>query len=115
MNMVSKDVPLGDPKLSHASAAQRRFDERYISSMEIADRLSVSRPAVLHARTTGKLPEPICVNGGQIYVWERSEVEPFLAAWELSVRMRRGEQVVVQTMPGPTHPAFPFHQPVTEQ
>lgn len=95
-----KDVPIGDPKLTHANAAQRKFDAQYISSLEIAERLGVSRPAVLHARTSGKLPEPICVNGGQIYVWQRSEVEPFLAAWELSVRMRRGEQVVVQTGPG---------------
>lgn len=76
------------------ATAQERFDALYISSLAIAERLDVSRPAVLHARRRGILPDPVCVNDGQIYIWERATVEPYLKAWENSVKLRRGEQVV---------------------
>jgi hypothetical protein len=78
------------------TTAQERFDALYISSLEIGERLGVSRPAVMHARRRGVLPEPVCVNDGQIYIWERKEVEPYLKAWETSVKLRRGEPVVIQ-------------------
>lgn len=81
------------------TTAQQRFDALYISSLEIAERVQVSRPAVLHARMRGLLPDPVCVNGGQIYVWERKEVEPYLAAWETSIKLRRGQPVVLPLGP----------------
>lgn len=80
--------------------AQQRFDTLYISSLEIAERMRVSRPAVLHARRRGLLPDPVCVNDGQIYIWERAIVEPYMNAWEVSLKLRRGEPVVLQTGPG---------------
>lgn len=69
--------------------AQQRFDTLYISSIAIAERMGVSRPAVLHARARGLLPDPVCVNGGQIYVWERDAVEPYLNAWAVTLTVRK--------------------------
>jgi hypothetical protein len=88
------------------TTAQERFDALYISSLEIGERLGVSRPAVMHARRRGVLPEPVCVNDGQIYIWERKEVEPYLKAWETSVKLRRGETVVI-----PLGTSNPFLEP----
>lgn len=70
--------------------AQDVFDKKYICSTEICRDLGISRPTVLHARRRGFLPDPIVVNGGQLYLWERSIVDPYLAAWRLTLGCRKG-------------------------
>lgn len=69
--------------------AQQRFDIKYITSTEIASELQVSRTALVNARHRGLLPAPIAVNGTNIYIWERSEVRPFVDAWKLILNVRR--------------------------
>ena len=71
--------------------AQLRFDKNYITSVEIMQRLSVSRSAILYARKTGKLPGAVEVQPGVLYIWEREKVEPFIQAWKVMLDARRGE------------------------
>lgn len=72
-----------------SSATQKRFDEKYISSKEIIERLKITRPTVALARTTGRLPDPVAVNNALIFLWERELIEPHIAAWELELNARR--------------------------
>lgn len=76
--------------MSNTNDAQREFDRTYISSTEIMKRLHIARSTLLLARRSGRLPNPICVQG-QTYLWERTNVEPYLQAWELLLGVRRGE------------------------
>jgi hypothetical protein len=69
--------------------AQKRFDEQYITSSEIMRDLKVSRVTILLARRSGKLPEPIDVQG-KIFVWEREKVKDYLASWKHVLDVRRG-------------------------
>ena len=69
--------------------AQQRFDTKYITSSEVMSSLGVSRTAVLEARRTGRLPDPIYIQG-QIYLWERDSVKDYLAAWKVILDVRRG-------------------------
>lgn len=69
---------------------QQAFEEKYISSTDIASRLGVNRTSVLYAHRNGKLPEPIVVNGGQLYLWERETVLPYVERWGQSLQHRRG-------------------------
>jgi len=69
--------------------AQTDFDRKYITTTEICKRLNVSRSTVHIARATGKLPHPIDVQG-QLFIWERVTVEPYLAAWKIVLDVRRG-------------------------
>ena len=69
---------------------QQAFEEKYISSTDIASRLGVNRTSVLYAHRNGKQPEPIVVNGGQLYLWERETVLPYVERWEQSLQHRRG-------------------------
>lgn len=75
--------------------AQQRFDETYISSGEICNRLKVCRSTIGAARERGMLPEPIILSLGKVslYLWERSIVHPYLEAWELTLKARRRELV----------------------
>lgn len=70
---------------------QERFDAAYVSSTELMRELGVSRTALLKARERGLLPEAIVVNAGQLLVWEREPLKPFLEGWRLVLRARRGE------------------------
>ena len=69
--------------------AQRKFNETYISTTEIIEKLGLSRTSLHIARTTGKLPDPICIHG-QIYVWERAKITAYLDAWSMILNARRG-------------------------
>lgn len=69
--------------------AQREFDERYITTSEIMTRLDVTRTTILAARRSGKLPDPIDIQG-KIFVWERAKVTPYLDAWKVVLDARRG-------------------------
>jgi predicted DNA-binding transcriptional regulator AlpA len=74
---------------SKANDAQREFDERYITSSEIMETLGVTRTTILLARRTGKLPDPIDIQG-KIFIWERDKVKDYLAAWKIVLNARRG-------------------------
>ena len=73
--------------------AQQEFDEVYITSSEIVQELGVCRATLVNARRRGLLPDPIVVNGAQIFVWKRDVVRPYLDAWRLMLQARRGELV----------------------
>lgn len=62
--------------------AQERFDQMYITSSEIAQRLKVTRPAIHFRRKAGLLPNGIVVTGNQLFIWERDFIEPHLKKWE---------------------------------
>lgn len=73
-----------------AITAQEVFDKTYIASSEICRRLDITRGTIVRARQRGNLPEPIEVNGGQVFLWERRIVEPYISAWSTMLRARRG-------------------------
>ncbi|QFR59653.1 hypothetical protein P6F33_gp52 [Pseudomonas phage Quinobequin-P09] len=56
--------------------AQQEFDEIYITSSEIGQELGVCRATLVNARRRGLLPDPIIVNGAQIFIWKRDVVRP---------------------------------------
>lgn len=74
---------------SNSNDAQREFNERYITSSEIMEKLDVTRTTILSARRTGKLPDPIDIQG-KIFIWERDKVTPYLDAWKIVLDARRG-------------------------
>ncbi len=74
-------------------AAQQRFDEVYICSVEIESLLNVSRSNIFYARNRGIIPNPIQVGGSNMYVWEREFLEPYLEAWKLKLKIKRGELI----------------------
>ena len=55
------------------------------------EELGVSRTALLHARARGLLPNAIVVNDGQLLVWEREPLKPYVDAWLLTLRAKRRE------------------------
>ncbi len=71
--------------------AQKFFDARYITGKEIMARLDLTRAALLGARRRKLLPEPIVVNDGQLFIWERATVRKYIDAWEIILKARRGE------------------------
>lgn len=73
------------------SAAQKRFDDIYMTSQEIQEELGISRATVVSGRKRGMLPEPILVRGVRIFIWEREVVTPFIRAWKVALASRRGE------------------------
>lgn len=68
---------------------QKRFDELYISSTEIASTLGINRASIFHARKRGMLPEPIIVNDSQLYLWERTSIMGIIEAWKQSLDFRK--------------------------
>jgi predicted site-specific integrase-resolvase len=71
--------------------AQHEFDTTYVTSSEICKELGVSRATLVHARRRGLLPDPVVVNGAQIYIWKRDIVRPFMDAWKIMLASRRGQ------------------------
>lgn len=67
--------------LSESHMPQIQFDKKYITASEIMQRLQLSRAALFYARQAGRLPGAIVVNKGQIFIWDREQVEPILASW----------------------------------
>ena len=72
--------------------AQQRFDQHYMTSSEVAQEVGVNRTTVLQARRKGYLPEPIVVNDGQVILFERHVVRPFIDAWKVLLTARRARQ-----------------------
>lgn len=75
----------------HRVSAQDEFDSIYIASSEICRELGITRATIVQGRRRGLLPDPIQINGAQIMVWKRDVVKPFIDAWKISLRARRGE------------------------
>lgn len=78
--------------LQQKHEAQDRFDKQYITSSEIMGELEISRSSILAARRTGRLPDAIFIHG-QIYIWERDKIRPYLDAWKVVLNVRRGAHV----------------------
>lgn len=70
-------------------SAQEDFDKEFMTSSEIARRLSVTRSAVIQARQRGKLPDPIFIEN-HLVVWRRQTIEPYVAQWEQERKERIG-------------------------
>jgi predicted DNA-binding transcriptional regulator AlpA len=73
--------------------AQEEFDKTYITSREICQYLNINRSTIVQGKQRGLLPEPILIDGGsgQVQLWKRSEVMPYLDAWRINLKARRGE------------------------
>jgi hypothetical protein len=73
---------------------QQQFDELYISSSEICQRLDVNRSTVFNGARAGKLPEPIIIRrsdgGAHILLWLRLHAEPMMQEWSKSIASRKG-------------------------
>lgn len=74
---------------------QEHFDNTFISSTEICQRLGVARSTLFHGARAGKLPEGITIrraNGGaHIMLWERHKAEPMLEQWAVSIAARKAQ------------------------
>lgn len=68
---------------------QKEFDEKYINTSEIVERLGIERASIGYAMKKGLLPPPIHANK-KTYLWLRSEVEPRLEKWKISIECRKG-------------------------
>lgn len=93
LHSLTEETKMSESNVNEAHEAQKRFDEMYISSSEIADELEVSRASVLQARRSGMLPAPIIVHAIQLYIWERAAVRPYIDAWKLNIQRRRGQLI----------------------
>lgn len=69
--------------------SQQKFDRIYISSVEIIEKLSITRSAISQARKRGLLPEAITSHGGSMLLWEREQIQHALEAWALMLKVRR--------------------------
>lgn len=83
--VLSMSEPITDHK-----TAQQRFNERYITAPEVCEFMGVGRATLMHARRRGTLPDAVEINGGQVFVWEREKLRPYLEAWKLMLDVRRG-------------------------
>lgn len=73
-----------------SSTAQVEFDQRYITAAEVMKKLGISRTQLLYARRTGRLPNPIVLNG-RLFIWERKDIEHYLDAWLVMLSAKRAE------------------------
>jgi predicted DNA-binding transcriptional regulator AlpA len=71
-------------------AIQVEFEKKYITAHQIMVNLGISRTALFYAKTSGKLPEPIILNDGRLYIWLREEIDPILEEWKDSIAKRKG-------------------------
>lgn len=74
-----------------SNSSQKQFDLLYVTSPELAKELKVSRAAMCQAVARGLLPNPIRINDGQITLFLRSEVAPFVDAWKIVLNAKRGK------------------------
>ncbi len=71
------------------NSAQEKFDREYITSTEIVKELDITRAALCNAVSRGLLPNPIKINGGQMTVFERDKVSPYVEAWKTILQVKR--------------------------
>lgn len=78
------------PEMLLAMTPQERFDHLYITSNEICEDLGIERSTVMNAKNRGLLPDPIVINS-KFHIWERATATPFINAWRINLKARRGE------------------------
>ena len=71
------------------NSAQEKFDREYITSTEIVKELNITRAALCNAVSRGLLPDPIKLNSGQMTVFERTKVRPYVEAWKTILQVKR--------------------------
>lgn len=81
---------LTQPEMLMAMTPQQRFDHLYITSNEICADLGIERSTVMNAKNRGLLPDPIVINS-KLHIWERAVATPFIDAWRINLKARRGE------------------------
>lgn len=87
------DTPF--PMTGSNAEYQRRFDQLYISSTDICQRLGVSRVQLFSRKKRGDLPGAVVVNGAQITLWERAKIEPHLQEWETEIEKRKSRASMI--------------------
>ena len=72
--------PLTKSNVMHSEShiSQIKFDRDYITSSEVMQKLGLSRAALFYARRAGRLPDAIVVNSGQLIIWEREKIKPYI-------------------------------------
>ena len=65
----------------------QRFYTRYMTSMQIAEFVGVTKVSVYNARRSGKLPNSILLD--TVCLWERDEIMPYIEAWRHEVMTRK--------------------------
>lgn len=68
-----------------------KFKELYITSGEICERLNVSRSSLMSAKRRGLLPGAVNSRSGRGLIWSREKVGPYLDAWEITLKAKRGQ------------------------
>lgn len=58
---------------------QQDFDREYITSRELCRDMGITRPTLFNARRKGFIPDGVYV--GDIMIWRRSEIAPYLPEW----------------------------------
>ena len=71
------------------NSAQEKFDREYVTSTEIVKELDITRAALCNAVSRDLLPNPIKINGGQMTVFERDKVSPYVEAWKTILQVKR--------------------------
>ena len=61
---------------------QKEFDDKYVTGTEIAKSLGISRAAMCQAVSRGVLPNQILINNGQISLFDRTDVAPYIETWK---------------------------------
>lgn len=74
---------------------QSQFDDTYISSTEICQRLGIHRTTVFNGIRAGKLPQGIMIRradgSAHILLWIRAEAEPMMDEWAKAIASRKGQ------------------------
>lgn len=75
---------------------QEQFDQTYISSSEICQRLDIVRSTLSIGARAGKLPEPIIIRrtggeGAHVMLWIRNDAEPMMHEWAKAIASRKGQ------------------------
>jgi predicted DNA-binding transcriptional regulator AlpA len=79
------------------TSAQMRFDEKYVSTAELVKTLGVNRASIFHARQRGMLPDPIVINDGQLYLWERVTIAGIIEEWKRAISFRKNPSQFLTT------------------
>jgi predicted DNA-binding transcriptional regulator AlpA len=69
--------------------SQTKFDSEYITASEAMQFLGITRAAFLYGRRTGKVPEPIVLNEGRLFMWKRAEINGPLRVWKEAIDLRK--------------------------
>lgn len=81
-----------NPGIRAASEATKsEFENKYITSTEVMERMGVSRFVVFTERHVGRLPPAITFPGGTCF-WDRELIEPYLVAWRKRLDKREARR-----------------------